>query len=887
MNAAQGQQTLSEIFDALETAGILNGLIVPETVTGNLAPSITLRPYQDKTLKRYQYYMDSYPQRPKPSHALFEMATGSGKTVIMAALILDLHRRGYRNFLFFVNSTNIIEKTKDNFLNPMSSKYLFAPKIKFEDKEVSIRPVSNFDEANETDINIHFTTVQGLHMRLNKPSENAVTYEDFEGRKIVMLSDEAHHINTMTKKSKELKKDEAEEMRSWEYTVQRVFKSNPENLLFEFTATAEMEHPAVREKYRDKVLFDYSLKQFRQDGYSKDVDVLQADMKPLERAFQAVVLSQYRRKIAEKNSLHIKPVILMKSKTIAESAAIEGEFHDYMDSLTPAEIKKLAAKSTGVIADAFRFFLEERAIAPADLIRELRQDFSREKCVAVNSEKKGEYTAQKQIQVNTLEDPTNEIRLIFAVDMLNEGWDVLNLFDIVRLYETRDSKGGKPGKNTVSEAQLIGRGARYCPFIAPDKPDLPKDQRKYDSNQDNELRLLEELYYHCAHNPKYIQEIRNALIDTGLLPDNTKDIHIRVKEEFRKTEFYKKQVVFVNRKIRNTRDGIFELKDYMEKILFICPQRLTGRTRVEGLFDGGTAQDSGGEKVTSKILHMKDFPRPVIERAIDSLEFFRFEKIRQYFPKLEAMKYFIEMDKFLASRQVEVRGLSSQLENPTPADMLEISLFVLREIEAKIKGASHEYLGSKEFYPKPISEIVQDKNLKIAIDKNSDQERGLSWKESKIAGLQHIDLFTQKWFVYEDNFGTSEEKKLIRYISDNSEQIEKNYEEFFLIRNEGGFKLYAFEDGRAVEPDFVLCAREKGAGKDTVYQVFIEPKGGHLIDNDKWKQDFLLAIETNAKTAVSDIQGSRYFLFGMPFYNEDLTKSDFIKLFEKELKLAS
>lgn len=884
MNAAQGQQTLSEIFDALETAGILGALVVPNEISDNLAPGIALRPYQETALKRYQYYMDSYPQRPKPSHGLFEMATGSGKTVIMAALILDLYRRGYRNFLFFVNSTNIIEKTKNNFLNPLSAKYLFAPKIKFDDKEVFVRPVSNFDVANDTDINIHFTTIQGLHMRLNRPSENAVTYEDFEGRKIVMLSDEAHHINTLTKSQSQLKKEEAEEATSWEYTVQRVFKSNPENLLFEFTATAEMDHPNVRAKYQDKILYDYSLKQFRQDGYSKDVDVLQADMKPLERAIQAVVLSQYRRKIAEKNGLHIKPVVLMKSKTIAESNQIENDFYEYMDALNPAGIKKLASNSAGIIEDAFCFFLEERKIDPADLIRELQQDFSKEKCLSVNSKEDSE---EKQIKVNTLEDPDNETRLIFAVDKLNEGWDVLNLFDIVRLYETRDSKSGKPGKTTIAEAQLIGRGARYCPFKDPEKSDLPKDQRKYDDSQGSELRLLEELYYHCAHNPKYIQEIRSALIQTGILPENTREIRLKVKDAFRQSDFYKKQVVFVNRKIKNTREGIQELTDYLEQTRFVCPQRLTGKTRIEGLFEGEEVQDSGNGKVISKILNLKAFPKPVLERAIDSLEFFRFERIKQYFPKLEAMKYFIEMDKFLASVEVEVRGLASQLENLTPAEMLEISLFVLGEIETKIKGASHEYQGSKEFYPRPVFEIVQDKTLKVAIDKNSDQERGLSWKESKIAGLQHIDLFTQEWFVYEDNFGTSEEKKLIRYISDNAEKIEQHYEEFYLIRNEGGFKLYAFEDGRAVEPDFLLCAREQGADKDTIYQVYIEPKGTHLMENDSWKQDFLLAIEKHAKTAVSDIQGSRYILLGMPFYNEDMTKADFMKLFEEELKLAS
>ena len=41
-------------------------------------------------------------------------------------------------------------------------------------------------------------------------------------------------------------------------------------------------------------------------------------------------------------------------------------------------------------------------------------------------------------------------------DMLNEGWDVLNLFDIVRLYETRQSGRGKIAPYTIKEAQLIG-----------------------------------------------------------------------------------------------------------------------------------------------------------------------------------------------------------------------------------------------------------------------------------------------------------------------------------------------------------------------------------------------------------------------------------------------
>lgn len=67
------------------------------------------------------------------------MATGSGKTVIMTGLILYLYTKGYRKFLFFVNQNNIIEKTKENFLNQSSIKYLFADSIELMGEQVQVK----------------------------------------------------------------------------------------------------------------------------------------------------------------------------------------------------------------------------------------------------------------------------------------------------------------------------------------------------------------------------------------------------------------------------------------------------------------------------------------------------------------------------------------------------------------------------------------------------------------------------------------------------------------------------------------------------------------------------------------------------------------------------
>ena len=88
---------------------------IPDFVSANLNNKFALREYQTEALTRFQYYLNGYQGKKKPAHLLFHMATGSGKTLLMASNILYLYSLGYRNFIFFVNSTNIIRKRKAIF----------------------------------------------------------------------------------------------------------------------------------------------------------------------------------------------------------------------------------------------------------------------------------------------------------------------------------------------------------------------------------------------------------------------------------------------------------------------------------------------------------------------------------------------------------------------------------------------------------------------------------------------------------------------------------------------------------------------------------------------------------------------------------------------------
>ena len=861
-------QKLNEILDA---ALKFNGpdfykKQVPEYIYSNLKNGFGQRPYQQEAFGRFVFFWNDYHDKPKgvPTQLLYHMATGSGKTLIMAGLIIYLYERGYRNFLFFVNSTNIIDKTRDNFFNTTSSKYLFSDTISIGDKRIKIKEVDNFQAANQDDINIVFSTIQGLHSRLNTPKENSLTYDDFEDTKIVLISDEAHHINAETKKSSELGTEEKKEIISWEGTVNRIFNANKDNILLEFTATADLSVPQIEKKYAEKLIFDYPLKQFRIDGYSKEVKVLQADLSQFDRALQGVLLSQYRRKIFEKYKKLIKPVILFKSKTIKESQTFFEEFATGIKNLKVSDLQKIKdSKPDEAIVNVFKY-LEDNNISLENLITELQEDFSEEKLISVNSKDESE---QKQLAVNSLEDEENEYRAVFAVDKLNEGWDVLNLFDIVRLYDTRDAKKGQPGKTTMAEAQLIGRGARYCPFQLSEEQ--PYYGRKYDDDVTNELRVCEELYYHSAYNPRYIQELNTALEEIGIKAKQSIERPMRLKPDFKQTSFYKAGFIFLNEQQKYNREDVFSLKSTIIEQTHKVSLK-TGYTKSSVAF-GKTETASADRK--EKEYKLSDFGEHIIRKAINRLEFYQFSNLKRLLPNLSSISEFITSTDYLGKIKLDVSGLPEQISNLSPKEKLEASVRVLEDISSVLASDKIEYKGSKEFKPYMIKDKFKDKVLNFTVNESEDKEYGKSMINPTETSY-HLDLSKRDWYVFEDCFGTSEEKLLIKFIDKAYEKLKPKFEEVYLVRNERHFKIYNFEDGRPTEPDFVLFLVNHNPEESLHYQIFIEPKGGHLIKQDEWKENFLKQLR--AEHSLEQLwKGKNYIIWGMPFLNETLRKAEF------------
>ncbi len=863
----------------------------------NLNPAFSAREYQKEALGRFYYYCEEYHQKLKPIHLMFNMATGSGKTLIMAANLLYFYQKGYRNFIFFTRLGNIIQKTKANFLDPNSKKYLFADKITLGGQEIKIKEVDNFEGVNDDDINIIFSTTALLHSRFNFARENVLTYEDFADKKIVLIADEAHNLSAET--NGKISKTEEEDRRNWENTVMRILNANSQkdNVLLEFTATArlEQEYPEILEKYKDKAIYRYDLKEYRLDGFSKDVRTLQINAPIMERALSAVIISQYRRKVAEKYKIALKPVVMFKANRVSipkegiskehnpqivVSSIFKDSFHKLISELGEKHLEQQTAIKDATLQKAFQFFNEQK-ITLADLVAEIKSDFAPEKCLTVDEDKDLE---QKQILLNSLEDQNNEIRAIFATEKLNEGWDVLNLFDIVRLYNSRDAKSNKPGKTTVQEAQLIGRGARYYPFTLGEFTEAYR--RKFDTDIQNELRILEQLYYHSVTNLRYIQELESVLVREGIMPSRTVQKEIKIKGDFKSSDFWKKGYIFLNSRKENLGKDVFALLDAKagfdhnaEINIFQLPTR---EAIEKDLFVAGVG---AGVKAKTEIreYNIADLGAHIVRTALAKMPAGRFDELKKIFGNIESVKDFILNEKYLGGIKIKVKGTNEQVENLLQIEKLNITGFVIDKVLEIAGREKKEYYGTKEFKAHLIKKIFEyDKVLQL----DSESPRAQNMRD--------FDFGAREWFAQNEIWGTSEEELFLRFVDEIIIKLKKKYQDIALLRNEQFFKIYSFENGEPFYPDFVLFLTEKKTKKEVMYQIFVEPKGDQFLDarstfeqsKEGWKQKLLIEIEKNHAVDLK-IENKDFRLIGLPFFNggqvNSALREKFEEVFEKQL----
>ncbi len=816
----------------------------------------------------------------KNNHHLFHMATGSGKTMMMAATIVYLYSLGYKRFIFTTNQTNLISKTKLNLLpNLKSSKCEFKNKfIEIEGKKNQIKEVENFSKYSN-DIEIIFTTIQNLHNKITEQKENSINLHDIETTDIVILADEAHHFQTKTK----LTKTKKEEENNWEDTIQKILNINPKNKLIEYTATMDLSNKDILDKYKSKIIYDYTLKSFREDGYSKEISLIQNNNKE-ERILQSILINQYRYVIGHDNDIPVVPKIFFKSTGMIEDLKKEQEYVlNLISNLNIDMLNKLLKNSKLSYIIKLSKYLDTNQ-KKENYISLIKNQFNNSSSLIVHSKDKNK---EEKFKIANNLDKNDKIRMIFAIDMLNEGWDVLSLFDIVKIDEIEKKT---ISKSTTSEVQLIGRGARIFPYLYKNElnEELDAFKRKFDNNISNDLRLLEDMNFYSANDNDYINKLKTELIAKGLKEQEEKEKRvIKVKPNNELSDFAKfliNKFVYTN-KLEKKHDNSNLISDYDINIQITKDYSV----KEENIIGSSNSENNSYENSFS----IKDFIDKyenifILNYSINFISYYSINNI--------SSKYKINNKEKLIKDIINLGNkISITIKNKNALDLsfnekITIMKDILIELSRQLEFKRNIKIGTKSFKNKfRISDTFTEYSKNENNVKGFNEELNYKTTAGNFKNGE-FKIINSKLFYYDSiSWDSGLELELYNLFDKNL-----NSNDYLVIRNEVGFKMFNpftnknFENdlayisekenifklnGEGFEPDFIVLKKID----DKIIQYFIEVKGEDKIDNKKneWKEHLLLELENQDNTFIED--NTKYKIYGLPFFTEDSIKNDSYK----------
>ena len=460
------------------------------------------------------------------------------------------------------------------------------------------------------------------------------------------------------------------------------------------------------------------------------------------------------------------------------------------------------------------------------------------------------------VLLNTLEEPDNPIRLIFAVAKVNEGWDVLNLYDIVRISESASST--KSG--TDSEAQLIGRGARYYPFLLNDEKSFV---RRYDLST-SDLSILEQLHYHTINEPAYIRTLHQSLEQADIVVDTDGQgiiEHAKLKPAFKDSHFYKYGHLFFN-EVEEITGHERSWTSYSLERQYEISYKTANEVGLDNL---------SGNQTT--VLHTQtlQLDQRYWFKALQKISFFEFRNLKKYFPNLGSIQEFILDQHYLGGITINITlPIMLDLNKFHPQEKLKFLETVLTRISENIRRNYQKYRGTHRFISKPLKDVITD--YSVHVDPNMMVNQRIT-AESTIG---------KKWYVYDQAILNQLEHKLIKLLEQFMQKLNTKYDDIYIIRNDEKttrFKLMEFNGVRGFMPDFIMLMKDK-VNNDIYYQVFLEPKGDDRLIQDAWKENMLEEINDQKLIVVEGDENVR--LVGIKFFAES-RRHEFIKDFSDKL----
>ena len=377
-----------------------------------------------------------------------KMATGSGKTVVMAMAIVWSHFHNQRvpdsplssNFLVLAPNIIVYQRlVKDFESNRIFHELPLVPPEWSWSQKVILRGESTEPDASN---NLVVINIQQVYESRDKQWQPANPIDALLGRKPV--KDLASHERSMLERIKSLRdlavlNDEAhhvhDEDLEWHKTLMGIHEELPNglNLWLDFTATPKFQDGS----YYPWCIVDYPLAQAVEDRIVKAPIIVhkvdKAEPKKITKKnigekyndWVVAAVARFREHEKELKKLGIRPVLFVMC-----------ENNRHADGLG-------------------KWLLQTKEFG-----------FRGNEVLIIHTDSKGEIT-KKDLEVarqaaRDIDKPTNKIKVIVSVMMLREGWDVRNVTVILGLRSFT-------AKANILPEQAVGRGLRLMHAIGPDK----------------------------------------------------------------------------------------------------------------------------------------------------------------------------------------------------------------------------------------------------------------------------------------------------------------------------------------------------------------------------------------------------------------------------------
>jgi len=382
---------------------------------------------------------------PRKLSGVCHMATGTGKSyVIFAVAYLSLLLGKVDRVLVLTPSSTIIKKgLREKFHDYMFGERSLTlnERLPAQFRNRAIKLIQRNDPPEDDAIMIE--NINGIYQYFQDRDQNSIA-GFFKGtEEVLVLSDEVHHAYSrlnFTNEGAQLdfalnlggRQTDAENERRW-MTFIRTAEHEKIKRHIGFTGT-----PYNKDDYFTDVIFNYSIKRGIDEKYIKDIDpIIKYDEQiNKKQRYEQIIQTHYeniRKYSYPKNgeSKVVKPITVFICST-----------------------QKSAQTNTEEFAVVLADYLKAHEVAYRELPRSALEVEARKKVICVISKTADEVEERfENVEELDPENPGGDVEYIFSVQMLTEGWDVDNVFQIVPMEE-------RAFNSKLLISQVLGRGLR-------------------------------------------------------------------------------------------------------------------------------------------------------------------------------------------------------------------------------------------------------------------------------------------------------------------------------------------------------------------------------------------------------------------------------------------